>query len=191
MENVVFRNKLFCKPCYLDTILNKCDKCVQVHISGISSSAISRSIICFSQSLVLASPSEESSGMTPVLHVISVTMYFKRENLETWEIRSFVTPALKLPHMEYELGIYLWFLYSIGKNKFNTICNIYITFYHSFMSGCSARIINLHSYSELYFLFVCHSLKYIKLLLLVELRWKSDPLKHVLHQSIYQSGHSQ
>ena len=83
MDNVVFRNKLFCKPCYLDTILNQCDKCEKVNISGISSSAISRSIICFSQSLVLASLSEESSGTTPVLHVISVKMYFKRENLET------------------------------------------------------------------------------------------------------------
>eukprot|EP00092_Neocalanus_flemingeri_P072415 GFUD01089154.1.p1 GENE.GFUD01089154.1~~GFUD01089154.1.p1 ORF type:complete len:114 (-),score=22.75 GFUD01089154.1:6-347(-) len=30
LDNVVFKDKLFCKSCYLDTILNKCDKCVKV-----------------------------------------------------------------------------------------------------------------------------------------------------------------
>eukprot|EP00092_Neocalanus_flemingeri_P020518 GFUD01022231.1.p1 GENE.GFUD01022231.1~~GFUD01022231.1.p1 ORF type:complete len:519 (+),score=136.93 GFUD01022231.1:269-1825(+) len=29
LDNVVFKDKLFCKSCYLDTILNKCDKCVK------------------------------------------------------------------------------------------------------------------------------------------------------------------
>jgi len=29
LDNVVFKDKLFCKSCYLDTMLNKCDKCIQ------------------------------------------------------------------------------------------------------------------------------------------------------------------
>merc|ERR1712029_592860 len=28
-ENVVFNEKLFCKSCYVDTMLNKCDACVK------------------------------------------------------------------------------------------------------------------------------------------------------------------
>jgi len=30
LENVVFKEKLFCKSCYIETNLNKCDKCSQV-----------------------------------------------------------------------------------------------------------------------------------------------------------------
>ena len=30
LGNVVFNEKLFCKSCYIETKLNKCDKCLQV-----------------------------------------------------------------------------------------------------------------------------------------------------------------
>ena len=83
LDNVVFRDKLFCKSCYLDTILNKCDKCEKVGSARVSSTALGSCYLCFSQSLELASPSEESSGTIHVLHVISVRIYFKRGSLET------------------------------------------------------------------------------------------------------------
>ena len=30
LDNVVFREKLFCKSCYIENNLNKCDKCTKV-----------------------------------------------------------------------------------------------------------------------------------------------------------------
>ena len=36
MDNVVFSDKLFCKSCYIETNLNKCDKCTKVFIVDIS-----------------------------------------------------------------------------------------------------------------------------------------------------------
>ena len=30
LDNVVFREKLFCKSCYIEINLNKCDKCTKV-----------------------------------------------------------------------------------------------------------------------------------------------------------------
>ena len=30
LDNVVFKEKLFCKTCYLDAILNKCEQCCKV-----------------------------------------------------------------------------------------------------------------------------------------------------------------
>ena len=30
MDNVVFKEKLFCKSCYIEASLNKCDKCGEV-----------------------------------------------------------------------------------------------------------------------------------------------------------------
>ena len=80
LDNVVFKDNLFCKTCYLDTMLNKCDTCKQV-TGGIINSL--RSIIeYFRTSLGLATPSGGSSGMTPVSPVTSAKVSFRRGNSE-------------------------------------------------------------------------------------------------------------
>jgi len=40
LDNVVFRDNLFCKPCYLDTMLNKCEQCRKVGNNDITSTLL-------------------------------------------------------------------------------------------------------------------------------------------------------
>ena len=99
LDNVVFKENLFCKTCYLDTMLNKCDTCKQV--TGAIINSFYFIFEYFRTSLGLATPSGGSSGMTPVSPVTSAKMSFRRGNSETWGKRSSVIPAL-----EQLLGIY-------------------------------------------------------------------------------------
>ena len=80
-ENVVFNEKLFCKSCYVDTMLNKCDACVKVMINLKVKNFLYKFFLCFSQLQALASHSEEGFGTILALPVIFAKLFLMKENL--------------------------------------------------------------------------------------------------------------
>ena len=77
MDNVVFNEKLFCKPCYMNAKLNKCDTCSKV---GCSIWKVNYQDL-FSRYLQLDLLSGANSGTIPALHVMSVERFFWTESL--------------------------------------------------------------------------------------------------------------
>ena len=101
LDNVVFREKLFCKSCYIETNLNRCDNChkvrrnyqVQSHIIG--NSHVSRS------SLVKATASEESSGTKSASGVTGVITSSRMESSGSSGRKNSVIFALNLRQILY------------------------------------------------------------------------------------------
>ena len=111
LDNVVFKEKLFCKSCYIENNLNKCDKCTKVGSVRMQSGNTLYICVVFRSSLARVSPSEENSGTTPASAVTAAPSSSTTANSESSERKNSVIIVLKRLQTLYCNSNHLLFIY--------------------------------------------------------------------------------
>ena len=111
LDNVVFKEKLFCKSCYIENNLNKCDKCTKVGSVRMQSGNTLYICVVFRSSLARVSPSEQNSGTTPASAVTAAPSSSTTANSESSERKNSVIIVLKRLQTFYSNSNHILYIY--------------------------------------------------------------------------------